>query len=538
VGYGVYIASAQTPDDNGTPGTDNDDFINLPYTIRQANFDDCIIGIYSRFVSQGNIILNTFNLGNLPEASPLSGGEPFTNNQVGVFLEGGANGFEFQENLFQKIPGNVPNTFGTYSQNLGWFNNKIRRNTYDGVKYANVAEDDNAQFAEFPIGLNYLCNENETQSNDFYVFSESDIRFWQGELTFNPLGGLELLSAGNIFTKTVQPEGDFSNNGSEIEYFWNTSTEQPQFFSNLDLEFTSFSGDCTQDYCIPPCRTTTEVEAAKSTFNSKAVTYNQQLANLEVIVQNGNPIDIRNKRLEVAALKNELEELAYTVASHLIVDSVNYSLADIRLWWSNMNTPAADYVLARDYLQKGESQIAFNIIDNMTNKFGFTAKESLSNQKFRNVMEILLGKNIAELSNAEQVILESIADENDGNASSWAKNILTTLGYHYPPNIKAIPHDEEKFLPKQITTKTNLIKPFPNPSKSQFTFNFEHFSEQNKNYAIEVYELTGERVWSKMSITKGESVTWDASSMAAGIYIYKIWSDDELYQSDKLVLIK
>ena len=109
-------------------------------------------------------------MGKLPPADPYSGNTPYTNAQYGVFIENGANGFELQENQFIKVENNVDYAYGSYSQNLGDFNNKIRRNTYTNVEAGNLADENNAVPAIGiipPRGLYYLCNTNSNQNHDF-----------------------------------------------------------------------------------------------------------------------------------------------------------------------------------------------------------------------------------------------------------------------------------------------------------------------------------------------------------------------------------
>ncbi len=80
----------------------------------------------------------------------------------------------------------------------------IRRNTYIGVKYGNLADEDNAVISNPPRGLHYLCNENSTERYDFYVFSGADIRRVQGVEAIQN-GAAIVNSAGNHFTKSNPP---------------------------------------------------------------------------------------------------------------------------------------------------------------------------------------------------------------------------------------------------------------------------------------------------------------------------------------------
>jgi hypothetical protein len=313
LGYGVYVGTALSGS-NGTPGV-SDDFVNVPYTVQQATFSECIYGIHNRFVSQGTIVGNTFNMGKLPPANPFSGNTPYTNAQFGVYIENGANGFELQENQFIKVENNVEYAYGSYSQNLGDFNNKIRRNTYTNVEAGNLADENNAVAATLttpPRGLYYLCNTNTNQNHDFYVYPGSDIRLHQGvEIT----GTSNFMAAGNIFTLANAPKGDFENNGPQVRYYRNQVVEEPLYYSALQTPFPFGEPNyCLSDYCLPPCRDKSELDALKSEYGTTRDKYLFAVIDLQSAQSSGNAILTDQKASLTAGYRLRMDELSNTSA--------------------------------------------------------------------------------------------------------------------------------------------------------------------------------------------------------------------------------
>jgi Subtilase family len=434
LGYGIYVASAQTPiNNNGTPNQIHDDFVNLPFTVQQASFTDCIYGIHNRFVSQGVIVGNTFNLGNLPPVSSLSGNDPYTNTQIGIFFENGANGFEMQENKFLGTDGNVKNTYGSYSQNLGWFNNDIRRNTYKNVRGGNIADEDNAILTP-NRGLHYLCNTNVNKVFDFFVFGGADIRKNQG-LEMPPVPPAQtptFKSAGNSFTKLNSPDGDFSNGGLEVKYFHFGISEKPIFFSNLIFGNVEANA-CESDYCIPPCKTKTEIEKKKQEFATEQGKFNILNFDLQKAVNEGNLTLASEKEPEVSARRLNLDNLSNIIAVHLAYDSIAYNLDSVRVWWKNMDSPISEINLARDYFKHGNYEIAIAVLDELPSKFILSEAAISDLDDFRKIMKLMKDEFSQKFSEEKIEQLQYYAKVGKGISSAWAKNILTVQGYHFPP---------------------------------------------------------------------------------------------------------
>jgi hypothetical protein len=82
---------------------------------------------------------------------------------------------------------------------------------------------------------------------------------------------------------------------------------------------------------------------------------------------------------------------------------------------------------------------------------------------------------------------------------------------------------------EQLLGEENIADIFPNPSKGIFTI-----SQQNKAQSVEVYNLTGEKIYSNTNISQS-IFDIDISSSPKGIYFVKI-TDGEKTQTKKLVI--
>ncbi len=537
LGYGIYIATAQAPDDNGTPTLPNDDFVNMPYTVQQASFTECIYGIHNRFISQGTIVGNTFKLGKLPPASQFSN-DPYTNDQFGVFMENGANGFELQENQFIKEQGNVPNTFGTYSQNLGWFNNNIRRNTYIGVKYGNLADEDNAVISNPPRGLHYLCNENSTERYDFYVFSGADIRRVQGVEAIQN-GAAIVNSAGNHFTKSNPPFGDFYNNGPFLWYYYDGLDEKPLYFNTNHQDVTA--SNCESNYCLPPCRSNNEIRGLKSLYLSEYTQYKIAVSAMSNALNNGNQVLADTKSTEAAAYKLSLDNISNTVAMHLAYDTITHNLDSVRVWWRKMDSPISEMVVAHDYLVHGNNTNAFDVIDAITTKFALTQDELIDIADFRSIMHVMQGEAARTLSHNKIEQLLNFANNGKGISAAWAKNILTVKGYHFPPNYKQPEDSQERNagdLERSLTNNDTKYLITPNPAKD-----FVQFVQQKQAYLdaqiqIVISDALGHIVWRGDNILNQENIVWNTTATTSGMYFYSILDQNGVVQAGRILIVK
>ncbi len=537
LGYGIYVGTELT-NDNGTPNNPSDDYINVPYIVQQATFSECIYGIHNRFVSQGTIVGNTFNMGKLPPAGSLSGNTPFTNIQVGVHIEDGANGFELQENLFLKVEDNVEYAYGTYCRNLGWFNNDVRRNTYTNVEAGNLADGDNAVIGAPPRGLRYLCNTNTTQEHDFLVFNDSDIYLNQGEEVLLPMGGINRISAGNVFTKANAPVGDFDNNGTQVRYYHFGNPEKPEFHFGLTFLNVQIQNTCENNYCLPPCREQGEWPGIKAEYSAQKSLFQTAMADMQLALLSGNTALAQQKSDLASGYRLLLDELANTLSLHMAFDTTTYNVDSVRVWWQKMESPVSDMVVARDYLAKGQHSAAFATLDAIPAKYGLSQGELADLAEYRSVMQIMQGETATSLSETKVQQLLNYANYGNGISAAWAKNILTIKGYHFPPQCKSLNGygERSRELQKPPETKSDLYVVLPNPARDQVTF--VRGDLQVIGTAVVVTDATGRVVWHSTFNSASDSTVWRTSDVKAGIYFYNIQEPNGLAQTGRIAVVK
>jgi subtilisin family serine protease len=530
LGYGIYVGTAQSGV-NQTPIT-TDDFVNVPYTVQQATFSECIYGIHNRFVSQGTIVGNTFNMGKLPPAGSLSGNTPYTNLQVGVFIENGANGFELQENQFVEVDGNVDHTYGTYSQNLGWFNNDVRRNTYTNVEAGNLADENNAIIVP-NRGLYYLCNTNTTQKYDFYVYQGGDVRFDQGEQITN---STSFKAAGNTFTKANTPTGDFENNGPQVRYYHDGNAEKPLY--HLGLAFSDVDPNtCESSYCLPPCRDRSEWEALKLDYGTTRYMYLGAVSDMQLAQSTSNATLAEQKSNLASGYRMRMDEVSNTLSLHMAFDTAAYNVDSVRVWWQKMDSPVSDMVVARDYLAKGQNTLAFAILDAVPVKFGLSDGELADLNDYRAIMQIMQGESASGLTESKVQQLFPYANNGKGISAAWAKNILTVKGHHFPPVPKPLKSGDRGQEAKQKIETPDFYLVSPNPAKDQVRFARNDVQSVGGTSVI-VTDATGRTIWRSPSDIDGSSIIWQTGDTRSGIYFYTIQDTNGLVQSGRISVIK
>jgi PKD repeat protein len=189
-----------------------------PYSVYHAQFENCFRGITSVGSTGGTMLFNTFRMGEVPDTD-------FSYGQIGVELHFNHEGFELQENIFDRIEGGSNlNTIGILVNTLGGNDNVIRRNTFRGIESANQAFGVNADLTpDIQRGLIYLCNNIDTtlsQGYDFHIPNTPALDVIHPFQTPGAPNGQEI-SAGNHFAYTAL---DFMNYSQDtINYFFNPS---------------------------------------------------------------------------------------------------------------------------------------------------------------------------------------------------------------------------------------------------------------------------------------------------------------------------
>ena len=73
------------------------------------------------------------------------------------------------------------------------------------------------------------------------------------------------------------------------------------------------------------------------------------------------------------------------------------------------------------------------------------------------------------------------------------------------------------------------LKAYPNPFNSNTTISYQLCSEQNEQISLEIYNIKGQKVFSKMNLPSVGSILWNCEAQTSGIYLIKISNSKQKY---------
>ncbi len=512
LGYGIYTARIVT---------------NRPYTVRQANFEKCFVGIRNKSVTGGTLLFNNFNLGHLPSTVP-------TGDQVGVIFETDVAGFTCEGNDFIGSSGNAETTIGIICINTGIANKTIRRNNFRNLTIGNLANQQNASLpSQGGIrGLYYDCNKNfDVLDKDFSV-PNGRIKLLQG-LEVSSQGQITYNAAGNRFSYTGI---DFSNFGAPILYFFDPlgQNEEPLTIEGSVAEFPAPPNGCPVTYCEPPCRTKEEIALVKSDFYQQKEAYFAAKANFAA-----SPTDELARQM--AYRQRMMDEDAYMVVVHELYDTIGFSADTLRTWLAHLGSLEGDLWLAGELLSTGSAQAALSLLDGAVGKYQLAGDGQADIGNYQAIIGFLDGKPFYELDAATLQSVKGYLDA-DGYAEGWAKSILMLYGEHFPAEyVKDGNPIEERSqegggLPG-VVPQPEWVRLSPNPARDFVDFSISLPGEV-KEATLRIFDVNGRQVQFQSGLATVGSYTWHTGGHPSGVYYYHLTADGKVLKSGKIILNK
>lgn len=512
LGYGIYTARIVT---------------NRPYTVRQANFNNCFVGIRNKSVTGGTLLFNNFNLGELPSTDP-------TGDQAGVIFETDVAGFTCEENDFKDGGGNAETTIGTICINTGIANKTIRRNNFHDLTFGSLSNQQNAsQLPQDGIrGLYYDCNKNfDVLEKDFSV-PDGRIRAKQGLEIVIPGQPSSYNAAGNRFSYT---RVDFSNLGAAIEYFFNPNgqNEEPLAVQGNITKILAPPNTCPTTYCEPPCKTKEEREIIKSDFYVRRSAYQSLKSDYAL-----NPTE--EKARQMAYYQRAMDEDAYMVVVHELYDTISFNADTLRTWIANMGSIEGDLWLADERLGIGNSSTAITLLNAAITKYQLTGDEQTDIDNYKAIVSILSGKPFYSL---DEATLQSVKGylEASGYAEGWAKSIVTLYGEHFPAEyVKEGQGGERSSEGDNVRKGANqpeFVVAKPNPARDFVDFSIS-LPVDAVDVSIRIFDVNGRQVEAQNGLSPIDSFTWSTDGYSAGVYFYHLIADGKILHSGKIVLNK
>jgi len=206
--------------------------------INKADFTDNSYGIRLNAVNNATGVLNTFDIGSNTICPNFTGIGIELNNCTGYTIE--QNSFTHSGNtnpgenyIGIRVIGQPDPSLVTYNQ--------IYNNSSQGITIGNQAEKNNAN-SNGTTGLYYICNDNNNNIYDFYVFGPG-IAQYQGSYS---------RPAGNKFSKNANnPYSDFNNQASwtiTYKYYNGDPLQFPESIYNIITQGTPNQNLCPDNY--------------------------------------------------------------------------------------------------------------------------------------------------------------------------------------------------------------------------------------------------------------------------------------------------
>ena len=525
LGYGIFT---------GVVGSS----IDAPYTVKQADFHDCFVGIHNRGVMGGTMFHNSFYLGKLPTLD-------LTLDQIGIALNHTINVMTLEENDFVEVDGDESiRTFGISSFNIGAANKSIRRNTFTGV---NVGNEAGGNCGDDIKGLLYECNFNTGNTEFDFLICDNEFlgtnRINKVQKSVRPIDS-EPIATGNRFSNTGSPsDKDFSNQGGfDIDYYHKTNggtLEIPDEYSGLTNLIPITEHTCPVTYCEPPCKTPAELAMLKQGFFTERGYYQTAYDEYETALANGNDAIAAQKLSEATNHRQLMDGNSRLVLLHALYDTLTWNRA-IRIWLSNMDCFGTEMTLAFDYLNTGEGAAGLAVLNNVPLKFDLTPEQSADLVNAHLIFNILTQQSAYELNEGTLGQLGTIAQTNGEFTPGIAKNILTRYDRYF--GTENCEHETEmrssraEAKPNVPFTKASF-QVYPNPAQGQVTF--ERLGDPSGTVATLVLtDITGKVVWQQQLKEGVLKTIWHTSGIPGGIYFYRLVELDGTEWSGRVVLQK
>ncbi len=502
-----------------------------PYIVYSSTFSECAIGIHNVNNTGARIRGNLFHLGDMPLkyahvfVATLGFRAP---QQVGIYFEGGTNGFDIKYNRFYGLDNSGIQTYGSYWRDLGANSkNMVTQNKYRALNFGNFAERFNGHKG---AGLTYVCNENYNLSYYSFDFTAIDNSPVAGQLSMRLDQGLasglnKLAPSLNHFSWVSV---DFLAFGGQQEYRYYVPNESPSFpyFPKTYWGITLKTSDEPNDICGTEFKrfaddsrlTEEEKNVNLSNYFTNKGGYEQAEVAYGVAQTEGEKL-IAQKAM--VFYRQEMDVAAYIGYTNTETDTTTHD--SLRVWMQRFENPTGDYMLVGDYISTKEYSNAISTLNEMPVKYNFSEEALFEHTKVADIYGLLIAADGEALSENDLQSLEEYADLDGGQARYLARSILTAEGYFFVPSIAEVELPNGESVSIGSNEKKLLIS--PNPVDYNANFDWSEFDTEGKEISIEITNQTGCLVQVLHPDALDGMVEWTTESVSGGICYYRLLID-------------
>ena len=485
-------------------------------------------GIYATNTGYATIINNKFYIGSK------------TLNNYGIYIENVMN-FCIEENYFTATK--KANSYGLVVVNSPSYN-EIYLNHFYNLHYGNIAGGVNVSATDSNIGLAYICNTNEGNTNDFGVMQynrQAYIKLYQGSST---------IAAANTFSATnyhFYNEGNFL-----IKYFYNGGANRPTRVLRVSSVAAAKNHECESHYDVVVgggggsgggMMSAEKTDSLKNKYENSFSSFNRLNSLNTYKIEKDSA-----QRIQQESQMSMLQRECLLTAGDIVRTNLNKEERDfneLREWIGKSNDISSARMIIASYIQQKDFVNAIALAKKMPATYDLQGEEL---NEFYDYLDIIrLHESLSEtnrttlqLSDYETALLEDIAENGTGASKAMAEAILAenrglpTIVISACPTIPnfatAVRGTDESEMTSDTAFKVELS---PNPATTNVEVSYT-LPENETNATLVMTNTLGVNVMTVHLDGNNGKTTLSLEELPSGIYFYTIRCGENV-KSGKLV---
>jgi hypothetical protein len=236
----------------------------------------------------------------------------------------------------------------------------------------------------------------------------------------------------------------------------------------------------------------------------------------------------------------ELTQALNLATEALTRDTINDPLDSLQMAWQVLRTPAVRYAEALALLQRRDHSAAAAVVQAIPQEHELKPDALTERDRMLSLIDFLesvVGRE-DELTEAEQLQLQSIAQDSYDRPATWANNLLC---FHYgtcsppPSGLDDAPKNARSRTGSLGLTTTSPMKVLPNPATTWATFDIDLDEGATDGWVV-ITDAQGRTV-ERMQVKQNRAqLVWDTRSVAPGAYQVQLIAGKQRLQTEKLIV--
>jgi Secretion system C-terminal sorting domain/Pregnancy-associated plasma protein-A len=512
-------------------------FKSQQFSVRNADFSKCYFGIYSNSVRRCEVLFCNFEIGksDIPTIN-----QP----QYGTFFENAMAGLIYQENKFRVAQ--TPNVsydlrFGSFARNLLDSDaNRFRKNRYEGVKWAQQFEGNNASQTQLQ-GLRSICNTFQQNSTSVQVTPTGILV----SPNSNTARQQDLIGpTGNVFITSHTAIPDLRNDGGQnITYRHNIQVNETP--SPIAGPWTLLSDNnvntCPLEYCAPPliCNPNDgSVASLRNQYFLLNSDRNQKQTMLDQLLSSSMNVEKAIIEQELIGLNMRIDLTADAAIALLLQDTILDQSDSLIQWYRRMQNVSSSLFISSILLERSD----LNGAQNELTAASLASTDQVFIADLLNLvaaMEIVGTTPIESLNTQRVQSLEARLNDLLPQSSGFIKSVLIRHGREFQISAYLPSETSERndgHLNNLFTQESKGLTCIPNPASHQVLISIQSDLVKVDSKSLTIFDATGRVVYSDKVPNASETVQLNVSHLKTGVATAILHTDRQILASAKLII--